>query len=99
MTSHQFDAWNDANGACQDTNDAGMRTIRSLLQSQSEREAAVNTLKDVLSIAEAVEATPARDAVFRIARIVRHALERLGVSTAEGVGPGRVEIGVNRRDG
>jgi hypothetical protein len=37
----------------------------------------VLTPKDVLAIAEQAEARPAPEAVLRIARIVRHALQRL----------------------
>ena len=43
-----------------------------------QRDTADNTLRDVCDIAEAVEVMPPAEAVCRIARIARAALERLG---------------------
>ena len=42
------------------------------------RDTAVNTLRDVCAIADAAESMPPAEAVCRIARIARAALERLG---------------------
>jgi hypothetical protein len=69
MTSHDFDAWNDANGDA-----PAAREPQPL-------DAALNTLKDIYQLS--TEDLPAHVAVARVRAIARAALEQLGVPVSD----------------
>jgi hypothetical protein len=69
MTSHAFDAWRDGND---EAPGAGWPV--------SDREAAVNTLRDILALTE--ENLPPLTVAARVQQITRAALERLGALPA-----------------
>jgi hypothetical protein len=69
MTSHDFDAWNDANG------DA------PAAREPQPQGAAANTLKDIYALS--TEDLPAHVAIARIQTIARAALEHLGVPVGD----------------